>query len=196
MLEWSKPIPQSNTETPHNSLREQSADILAPTIVSAPTESLTKITYPDKIPSPQHMKDLLFDGIGKFALHDFELKECSYHPQTWAEMYKNYVEYTRLRQNFLRLISQTKAEECRSIGFDDEDMELLQNKQSPENYNTHLKIPFDFGGELNLENICLIKTHPIHDQIHQMIEMQIGCGFLKQHKIIYIPWFAGSFYHE
>ena len=196
MLEWSKPTPKSDIDTPHNSLREHSADIISQKTPSAPSASLTSIIYPDETPSPQQMKNLLSDCINNFALHNIELKECSYQPQTWAEMYKNYIEYTRLRQNFLRFISLTKSDECKLIGFDDEDMELLKNKQSPENYNTHLKIPFDFGGKLNLDNICLIKTNPLHDQIHQMIEMQIGCGFLKQHKIIYIPWFDGSLYHE
>lgn len=148
------------------------------------------------IPSPSEMKDILMVKMQQLGLKNLELKECTYHPQTWDDMCKDAVEYQRIRKSFLKLIGYSYEQECRNMGFDDEDIILLKSKKSPENYNTHLKIPLDFGGSLSFQNLGLIRSHPCHDKIHSLIEMQIGNCFLKKHKIIYIPWFEGMFYHD
>ena len=147
-------------------------------------------------PSPSEMQSFLMTKIRHFGLKNLELKECAYHPQTWDEMSKDAIEYQRIRKSFLKLIGYSYEQECRNIGFDDEDINLLKSKKSPENYNTHLKIPLDFGGGLSFQNLSLVKSHPCHDRIHSLIEMQIGNRFLQKHKIIYIPWFEGMFYHD
>lgn len=188
MWEWSKSL--FKTRKGYRSLRDSCKDLLA-SPPPAP-EPLIENT----VPSPQQMQEILQQEIATFGLKNLELRECSYHPQTWAEMSKNFAEYQRIRKNFLKLIGYSHRDKCLEIGFDEEDIELLKNKRSPENYNTHIKIPFDFGGKLNFENLCLIKSHPLHDRLHRLIEMQIGCRFLQEHKIIYIPWFEGSFYHD
>ena len=142
------------------------------------------------------MKNILIRKMERLNLKNLKLKECTYHPHTWEDMNKDSTEYQRIRKTFLKLIGYSYEEDCRKIGFDDEDIKLLKSKKSPENYNTHIKIPLDFGGDLSFQNLSLVKSHPCHDLIHSLIEMQIGNRFLQKHKIIYIPWFEGMFYHD
>ena len=186
MWEWSKS--RLKKKPNDNSLQSSFSDLL-------PSTSLEHKNK-DDIPSPKEMYKHLLIEIKNLNLKNIELKECSFHPQTWGEMTKNTSQYQRMRKTFLKLMGYSSLEECKKIGFDDEDLELLKNKKSPENYNVHIKIPLEFGGRLDMDNFCLIKTHPLHDQIHHLIEKQISCGFLQKYKFIYIPWFSGSFYHD
>lgn len=149
----------------------------------------------EDVPSPDKMKEILLSEIEQNKLHGFTLKECKYHPQTWGDMSKNSTQYNRMRKTFLKLIGYSNQEELRQLGFDEEDIELLKNKKSPENYNVHIKIPLDFGGSLDMDNLCFIKSHPLHDQVHHLLEKQICCGFLQKYKFIYIPCFEGNIYH-
>lgn len=189
MWEWSKTLFKPRKS--YRSLRDSYTDLLN-TPVPEPKVSQTD----EDTPAPSRMQNILRDKISCCGLRNIELRECTYHPQTWAEMAKDFAEYQRVRKTFLKLMAYSRADECRSLGFDDEDMELLKHKRSPENYNVHIKIPLDFGGRLCFENLCLIKSHPIHDNLHRLIEMQIGNGFLQKYKIIYIPWFEGNVYGD
>ena len=189
MWEWSKTLFKSRKG--YRSLRDSYTDLLP----APDSDSKTPAPVSD-IPAPEQMQNILQEKIRSCGLRGIELRECAYHPQTWAEMAKNFAEYQRVRKTFLKLTAYSHADECRRLGFDDEDMELLKNKHSPENYNVHIKIPFDFGGTLDFNNLCLIKSHPVHDNLHRLIELQIGNGFLQKHKITYIPWFEGSIYHD
>lgn len=146
--------------------------------------------------TPKQMYDLLEQQITFLGLKNISLKSCKYYPQTWAQLLKNTNNYQRMRKNFLKFLGYSQVDLCHKYGLSDEDINLLKKSISPENYNTHIKIPFDFGGELNFENLCLIKTHPIHDKIHSLIELQISNCFLQQHKVIYIPYFEGYLYNE
>lgn len=184
MWEWSKSRLKKNKK--NKSLQSSFSDLL-------PT---TQHKDKEEVPSPEEMLNHLLTEIEKLNLKNIELKKSSFCPQTWGEMTKNTSQYQRMRKTFLKLMGYSNQEECKKIGFDDEDIELLKNKKSPENYNVHIKIPLEFGGRLDIDNLCLIKTHPLHDYIHRLIEKQISCGFLQKHKFIYIPWFNGNFYHD
>lgn len=186
MWEWSHSRQRSNKKG--ESLQSRFSDLLSP----APQQQKEETTAF----SPKKMQQHLLSEIRKNNLKNLKLKECLFCPQTWGEMTKNTAQYQRMRKTFLKFIGYSHQKECQEIGFDDEDIELLKNKKSPENYNTHLKIPLEFGGKLDIENLCLIKTHPLHDQIHHLMELQISCGFLEKYKFIYIPWFEGFFYHD
>lgn len=185
MWEWSN---SRQKKSKSKTLQNSFSDLLPPT-----PQHLKDIK---DVPSPEKMKKYLLEEIKKFDLKNIELKECSFYPQTWSDMTRNTAQYQRMRKTFLKLIGYSDQKECKEIGFDEEDIELLKNKKSPENYNTHIKIPLEFGGKLDMENLCLIKTHPLHDQIHHLIEVQISCGFLQRYNFIYIPWFSGKFYHD
>ena len=133
--------------------------------------------------------------INRFNLGGMRLELHDYEPQTWQEMNKSFDEYQRLRKIFLRLLAYSHTDECFAAGLSDDDISLLRSGTVPENYNTHLKIPFDFGGDMEFSNFSLIRTHPHHNSIHRIIDMQIENTFLLKHRKIFIPYFEGKIYH-
>lgn len=142
------------------------------------------------------MQQLLNQRLEEYALNNLTLKECVYDPQTWQEMSSCFTEYQKIRKIFLKLLGYSYASECTKAELTKADIKLLRQSIAPENYNTHIKIPFDFGGGLDFDNLCLIKTHPCHGIIHKLIDLQIENGFLRTYKKIYIPWFEGKIYHD
>lgn len=122
--------------------------------------------------------------------------ERAYDPQSWQEMSNFFDEYQRVRFYFFKLLGYSDIEGCKQAGLNKEDIHCLREGIAPENYNIHLKIPFDFGGNLDFSNFSLVKTHPLHDLIHKLIDFQIESNFLRVHKKIYIPWFEGKFYND
>lgn len=145
--------------------------------------------------SLDEMQKLLETRLQELNLSGMHLELRPYDPQTWQEMISTFNEYERARKIFLKLLAYTCEAECFESGLNKEDIFLLKNSTAPENYNTHLKIPFDFGGNIDFSNFCLIRTNPDHDNIHRIFDMQIENDFLKVHKQIFIPTFKGKIYH-
>lgn len=146
--------------------------------------------------SLSEMRSIMENKLQDYNLHNFELKECPYEPQSWQEMNKFFTEFYHIRGLFLKLLGYSQVDECLKMGLNKADIKLLQNSNAPENYNTHIKIPFDFGGTLDFSNLCLVKTHPTHGLIHRLIDLQIESDFLRTHKKIFIPYKEEKFYHD
>lgn len=150
----------------------------------------------DHIPSISEMQNIAEKQLKEYQLSNMELIKKDYTPQTWQEMSSIFTEYQRARTAFLKLVAYSTLKDCIRLGFEDEEISMLKSGIVPENYNTHLKIPFDFGGNLSFNNFSLIKTHHIHSNIHRILDSQIACGFLLKHKKIFIPYFEGKFYDD
>lgn len=144
----------------------------------------------------EEMKHIVEQKIESYGLKNITLIVKDYEPQTWQEMTKSFLDYNHLRYYFFKLLGYSNIKECLSAGLNNEDIELLKDGIAPENYNTHIKIPFDFGGKLDYSNLCLMKTHDSHHKIHRLIDMQIENDFLRTYKKIFIPYFEGKIYHD
>ena len=131
-----------------------------------------------------------------YKLSKMQLRIVHYAPKTWEEMRHIFNEYQRKRSAFLKMVGYGDKDELEAIGLSPSDIELLKKGIAPENYNTHLKIPFDFGGDTDFENFSLLRTHHIHSNIHRVIDYQIANGFLLKEKFIYLPYFDGRFYYD
>ena len=195
MWEWSKQKIQNISIPAHE--RDTSLlaayDDLLPTPVP-PTSSVPPTV--NETYDSRSMKQLLEQKLEEFKLSKFTLIEKSYDPQYWTQMDQYYGEYQHTRTRFLKLLAYSALDECRQAGLDDDDINLLKNGIAPENYNTHLKIPFDFGGEVDFNNYCLIQTHPRHVNLHKIFELQISSDFLRLQKKLFIPWFDGKVYYD
>lgn len=201
MWEWSNQNqfkkPQENT-----SLLNAYDDLTATSSTSPNLNSSFSVTAKPEfstgtpVPTMSEMQRIIEEKLQKYNLKNIQLLKKEYTPQTWQEMYSVFNEYQRMRNAFLKLIGYSNEADCRHLGLNDEDIALLKNSITPENFNTHLKIPFDFGGNLNITNFSFIKTHRCHSNIHRILDLQISSGFLLKHKKIYIPWFEGKFYYD
>lgn len=148
------------------------------------------------IPPQANIKAQTEQLLHTYRLDNMQLIKQPYAPKTWEEMHDIFNKYQRNRTAFLKMCGYNKQAELLDAGFQAEDIELLKKGIAPENYNTHLKIPFDFGGGTDFENFSLIRTHHTHSNIHRIIDYQISSGFLLKEKFIYLPSFDGAFYHE
>ncbi len=131
-----------------------------------------------------------------YKLDNMQLIPQRYAPKTWEEMHLIFNEYQHKRSAFLKMVGYGDSMELEKIGLSPKDIDLLKKGIAPENYNTHLKIPFDFGGNCEFDNFSLIRTHHIHSNIHRVIDYQIANGFLLKEKFIYLPYFEGKFYYD
>ncbi len=145
----------------------------------------------EDIPSLRQMEDLLQHRITACGLKDIELRLIDFQPLSWETKHRYSEEQVRERKIFLKILGYSHAGQCLGAGLDEADITLLKQSVSPENYNVHIRIPFDFGGQPSLNNMCLVRTHPIHDQIHALLEYQLEKNFLKKHKKLYIPIIEG-----
>ncbi len=128
------------------------------------------------------------------GLKNISFIKKNYEPQTWAEMKNSIIEYQRTRAAFIKMLTYSHVKELQQLGLTDFDINLMKQGITPENFNTHLKVPFDFGGACDFNNLCLIKTHPDHDYIHDLIDVQIENSFLKETGGIFIPHMEGKIY--
>ena len=144
-------------------------------------------------PSIDNMKAELLPLLAVLGLSNITLK---LYPLINTE--ETHIKYEQYRHNiptFLRLIGENCSEECRNCGMSDKAISLLCQEVCPENYTPHLKIPFNFGGMANLSNFSLVKTHPTHDNLHQIIDIQLENNFTFERGQIWLPMFQGKIYN-
>lgn len=146
--------------------------------------------------SSEQIKQNVIKLLHIYKLNKMQLLPRPYAPKTWEEMHHIFNNYQRKRSAFLKMIGYGETKNLEKIGLSGQDIDLLKKGIAPENYNTHLKIPFDFGGDNDFENFSLVRTHHTHSNIHRVIDYQIANGFLLKEKYIYLPYFEGRFYYD
>ena len=80
--------------------------------------------------------------------------------------------FKRTRRDFLKYVGYHHVNELIAAGMDEEDIKLVKKGKAPENFNIHVRVPFDYGGTNSFSNLVLIQTHPYHNEIHRFIDMQ------------------------
>lgn len=183
MWEWSNDK-KNQISADNTSLLEAYASYLPKTPVTHQEAS-------GELPSPQQMEHLLQQQIIALGLKNISLKLIDFRPLSWEKKHQFSEEQVRGRKIFLKILGYSHTELCLSSGLTDKDIKLLKQSISPENYCVHIKIPFEFGGQPSLDNMCLVKTHPIHDSIHALLEFQLEKDFLKHYKKLFIPYIEG-----
>lgn len=195
MLDWSNKKGLIDTES--SSLAEAYVDLLHIKKTTPPPKKSPLQSYSDQdLLKPENMKLFLEQKIKNYGLHDLILIKQDYTPQTWEDMNRDFVEYYKIRKMFLKMIGYSCAEECQNLGFSTQEIELMKQGISPENFNTHMKIPTEFGGKLSLDNMALVQTNRSHGRIHRLLDIQIEKNFLKANQSIFIPFFEGKFYYD
>ena len=186
MWEWTKKGKKTSSST-NKSLKKAYSSVVPLTKTLSQTQVSTKYSISE-------MNDCLLKKIANLGLNNLQLKLLDYKPLSWERTIRFYEEHMRSRKAFLKIIGYSHKQDCLSIGLDEQDILLLKQSISPENFNVHIKIPFDFGGTPTLDNFCFIKSHPTHDKIHHLIEYQIESGFFNHHKKLFIPYLEGVIY--
>lgn len=123
------------------------------------------------------------------------LRELTLHSVGRAEILKAQQHFKRARRDFMKYVAFNHRDELLRAGVLPEGIESLRNGKSPENFNVHVKVPFEYGGTIDFSNLIIIQTHPYHDEIHRFIDMQmLQYPKGKKAKLVYMPIPAGKVY--
>ena len=130
-----------------------------------------------------------------FNLPNMALKEVNYISLTINKKNELRRGFKRARRDFLRYIAYYNVSELKDAGMEERGLQILKKGKVPENFDVHLKVPFEYGGTNDFSNLIFIQTHPFHDDIHKFVDMQttsqpLGCRLSK----LYIPVAEGRVY--
>ncbi len=110
--------------------------------------------------------------MSQMDLPNMELLEVNYvmlDPRWRLELRKA---FKRARRDFLKYVGYHHVNELLSAGIDENGIRKIKKGKAPENFNVHVRVPFDYGGTNDFSNLVLIQTHPFHVAIHKFIDMQ------------------------
>lgn len=191
MLEWTHRKVQNKSQS-FSSLVDAYDDLLYET---KDEEIVVDDNEKSQFPTIEEMRcqlEPLLEVLGltniRLELYPFVLRE--------EEMISSGLE--QFKQNiplFLRLVGENCQDECQKAGMNDKAIARLCQGICPENYTPHLIVPFNFGGMANLSNFSLVKTHPVHDNLHQIIDIQLENNFVLGNGQIWLPMFQGKIYN-
>lgn len=130
-----------------------------------------------------------------FNLPGMDLVEAEYTPLDTNKRLELRRMFRRIRRDFLRYIAYYNQPELEEAGVEDKGIRSLKKGKAPENYDVHLKIPYEYGGKNEFANMLFIQTHPFGEDIHKFLDMQttsqpFGCRLSK----LYIPVAEGRVY--
>ncbi len=197
MLEWTHRKIQNKSQG-FSSLADAYDDLLyecKEDVAHSIDKEKTKDIEIIRAPSVSDMEAELMPLLEVLGLKNVEL---TLQPVLMLEASQQRDFYAQLQRNipmFLRLVGENCQDECRDAGMSDKMIARLAQGLCPENYTPHLKIPFEFGGMPSLGNLSLVKTHPVHDNLHQIIDVQLENNFAFEYGQIFVPVFEGRVYY-
>ncbi len=122
------------------------------------------MTMMDKSVAEKNLKSLLLDGMPIIEI------EAKHHPleKDW------YSKYLTVRKRFLESLS----EHIETLIFlnlsQDEFMDLIMGRKTPENLSVRFRIPLQWGGKIEIDNMFLCRTFNESNNIDQFILEQFG----------------------
>ena len=152
------------------------------------------IQTPMESRSPEDEKALWEWQFQQTGLLNMDLIEVEFVPldQAWlAELRKA---FKRTRRDFLKYVGYHHVNELLAAGMSEEAIKLVKKGKAPENFNIHIRVPFDYGGTNSFSNLVLIQTHPFHTEIHRFIDMQTLTQPNFKPRKLYLPAPKGKVY--
>ncbi len=136
-----------------------------------------KINFKDNLPVrfsvEEPPKDVNFwiDRFNQMYFPGMDLIEATVHnPLSHSSEEKDL--YVQTRREFLQYLYFDYKNDLRSAGFDEESILILKKGWITENYQIHMKIPAEYGGKIEFDNLILIQSIPYHRDIHLYLNEQ------------------------
>lgn len=164
-----------------------SAEVLFPsrqkkTVVTVTDEMLYDLSYWEA-----KFQEMNFPGM--------DLVEATAYPLTLLEKVNRKKQYNRVKRDFLRYVAYNYLNDLRNAGLDEDSIFYFKKGIMPENFNIHIKIPFDYTGDVSFSNMVLIQNRPFHEDIHRYMDMQmVGMPSSVRPRKLYIPVPTGKVY--
>ena len=163
----------------------------------------TEVLFPSSTPKAvmrvtQDMREDLNFWEAKFQEMNFpgmDLVEATAYPLSLLEKINRKKQYKRVKRDFIKYLIYNFTNDLRNAGMTDEDLFYFKKGILPENFNIHLKIPFDYTGNVDFSNMVLMQSRPYHEDIHRFMDMQMSemdVGVIPEK--LYIPVPTGKVY--
>ena len=124
-----------------------------------------------------------------------DLVEATAYPQSLEERREAKKAFRQIRREFLNLLLEERLNDLKEAGCDDSALLALRRGVMPENFNIHIKIPFDYTGQVDFSNLVFMQSLPYHNEIHRFINMQMaGLDVNARPRKLYIPVPVGMVY--
>jgi len=124
-----------------------------------------------------------------------DLVEATAYPLSPWERIAKKKQFARVKRDFIRYVAYNSLNDLRNAGLDEESIFYFKKGILPENFNIHVKIPFDYTGEVDFSNLVLMQTFPYHEDIHKFMDMQMeGMPLNIRPRKLYIPVPIGRVY--
>lgn len=124
-----------------------------------------------------------------------DLVEATAYPIPMSDKIERKKQYKRVKRDFLKYVAYNFVNDLRNAGLDEDSIFYFKKGIMPENFNVHLKVPFDYTGSVDFSNMVLIQNRPYHEDIHRFMDMQMDgmpVGTLPEK--LYIPVPTGKVY--
>ncbi len=124
-----------------------------------------------------------------------DLVEATAYPISMSDKIERKKQYKRVKRDFLKYVAYNFVNDLRNAGLDEDSIFYFKKGIMPENFNVHLKVPFDYTGSVDFSNMVLIQNRPYHEDIHRFMDMQMDgmpVGTLPEK--LYIPVPTGKVY--
>ena len=124
-----------------------------------------------------------------------DLVEATAYPISMSDNIERKKQYKRVKRDFLKYVAYNFVNDLRNAGLDEDSIFYFKKGIMPENFNVHLKVPFDYTGSVDFSNMVLIQNRPYHEDIHRFMDMQMDgmpVGTLPEK--LYIPVPTGKVY--
>lgn len=127
--------------------------------------------------------------ILNLELNDFKRRRIS--PLTVKQMHK---ELSAVSRDFLKFVAKEDGPLAVAAGLEEQGLDLLKYGMLPENFTVHLRIPYEFGGTNEFDNLVLIQRDPYHSTIHRFIDLQLSRYKDDIPSLLYLPVFPMRVY--
>ncbi len=145
----------------------------------------------EEIENSKELWEWEFQQVGFPNMELLEVDFVMLEPNWLSELRKA---FKRTRRDFLKYVGYHHINELFAAGMDEEAVKLVKKGRAPENFNVHVRIPFDYGGTNSFSNLVLIQTHPYHTEIHKFIDKQILHQPNFKPRKLYLPSPKGKVY--
>ncbi|MBL1227063.1 HNH endonuclease [Enterococcus sp. BWR-S5] len=128
------------------------------------------------------------------SLDNIEMRKVEYTKRPRAEYNQLRSKFDNgIRKNFLKQLGEN-TEYLNSLGFDSEQIGMIQNGRPPKGWQVHHQLPLDDSGTNDFSNLLLIKTSPDHSVITTYQKNTTGHLLENQSMTLDWPFFNGQVY--
>jgi hypothetical protein len=165
---------------------------------SADKPSFQQISFHETLPLhfavAEPAKDVSFwiDRFNQMYFPGMDLIETKLHTALSHSLEEKEL-FQQTRREFLQYLYFDYKNDLRSAGFDEESILILKKGWITENHQIHMKIPVEYGGKIEFDNLILIQNIPYHRNIHLYLNEQtsmLDIGTLPSK--LYIPFPKGK----